>query len=102
MVALRNFLPLPSSLILIRVHPMPPRVFQVCDRVYCVMRKSYFTCSYLVTMPDGLVAVDAGMRSHGNDILAAIRHLGRSPAEVKAVVLTHWHNDHSAGAHELA
>jgi glyoxylase-like metal-dependent hydrolase (beta-lactamase superfamily II) len=82
---------------------MPPRVFQVCDRVYCVMRRSYFTCSYLVTMPHGgLVAVDAGMKSHGNDILAAIRQLRRSPGDVKAVLLTHWHNDHSAGAHELA
>lgn len=32
---------------------MPPKVFQVCDRVYCVMRKSYYTSSYLVTMEGG-------------------------------------------------
>jgi glyoxylase-like metal-dependent hydrolase (beta-lactamase superfamily II) len=81
---------------------MRPKVFQVCDRVYCVMRKSYYTCSYLVTCGNGLVAVDAGMKSHGNDILAAIDHLGGRPAEVTAVLLTHWHNDHSAGASELA
>jgi glyoxylase-like metal-dependent hydrolase (beta-lactamase superfamily II) len=76
----------------------------VCDGVYCVMRRSYFTCSYLVASrdPQGLVAVDAGMKSHGNDILAAIEHLGRSRHDVKAILLTHWHNDHSAGASELA
>lgn len=83
---------------------MPPKVFEVCDGVFCVMRKSYFTCSYLVARAasDGLVAVDAGMKSHGNDILAAIGSLGRSPRDVKAILLTHWHNDHSAGASELA
>jgi len=74
----------------------------VTDDVYCVMRRSYFTNSYLVISPAGIVAIDAGMKSVGGDVLAALHDLGRSPTEVKAILVTHWHNDHAAGAAELA
>jgi glyoxylase-like metal-dependent hydrolase (beta-lactamase superfamily II) len=79
-----------------------PHVFKVTDGIFCVMRRSYFTCSYLVETPRGLVAVDAGMKSSGREMLAAIEELHRSPADVHAILLTHWHNDHAAGAAELA
>ena len=79
-----------------------PRLFQVAEGVYCVMRRSYFTCSYLVERADGLIAIDAGMKSSGSEMLCAIDELGRSPRDVKAILLTHWHNDHAAGAAVLA
>ena len=80
-----------------------PHTFPVTASVFCVMRRSYFTCSYLVVMPDGgLVAVDAGMKSSGSEMLHAIAELGRRPGDVRAILLTHWHNDHAAGAGELA
>jgi glyoxylase-like metal-dependent hydrolase (beta-lactamase superfamily II) len=67
------------------------------------MRRSYFTCSYLVETPDRrLIAIDAGMKSTGSEMLHAIADLGRSPADVAAILLTHWHNDHAAGAAVLA
>ncbi|HEX3356500.1 MAG TPA: MBL fold metallo-hydrolase [Tepidisphaeraceae bacterium] len=66
------------------------------------MRKSYFTCSYLAETDGGLIAIDAGMKSTGQDMLGAIAEIGRKPEDVKAILLTHWHNDHSAGAAELA
>ena len=86
------------------MRPMPhPRTFRVTEGVYCVMRRSYFTCSYLVVTPgDGVVAVDAGMKSSGRDMLHALREIGRTPKDVSAILLTHWHNDHTAGACELA
>src|SRR6478735_1729654 len=80
-----------------------PRTFRVTGGVYCVMRRSYFTCSYLVVTPDaGVVAVDAGMKSSGRDMLYALREIGKATADVKSILLTHWHNDHTAGACELA
>ena len=79
-----------------------PHVFSVTEGVYCVMRRSYFTCSYLVEIPSGLVAIDAGMKSTGSEMLCAIDELGRSVRDVKAILLTHWHNDHAAGAAMLA
>jgi glyoxylase-like metal-dependent hydrolase (beta-lactamase superfamily II) len=81
----------------------PPYTFEVVPGVWCVLRRSYFTCSYLCATADGrLVAVDAGMKSSGSEMLAGLAELGRSPRDVRAVLLTHWHNDHAAGAAELA
>ena len=79
-----------------------PYTFQVTDGVHCVMRRSYFTCSYIVTTGDGLVAIDAGMKSTGAEMLEAIKEIGRKPTDLKAILLTHWHNDHAAGASVLA
>ena len=79
-----------------------PRVFKVTDGVYCVMRRSYFTCSYFVVRDDGLVAIDAGMKSSGTEMLEAIQQLHAKPTDVLAILLTHWHNDHAAGAMVLA
>lgn len=80
-----------------------PHVFEVTAGVYCVMRRSYFTNSYLVDRGDGtLVAIDAGMKSNGSEMLRAIDQLGRKPQDVREILLTHWHNDHAAGASVLA
>lgn len=79
-----------------------PRTFVVCPGVWCVMRRSYFTCSYLVALKSGgLAAIDAGMKSTGSEMLNAIADIGRQPQDVRAILLTHWHNDHAAGAAEL-
>lgn len=45
----------------------------VTDEVVCVRRRSYQTCSYLIRRPDGVVLVDAGMRSKAEDVAAALR-----------------------------
>jgi glyoxylase-like metal-dependent hydrolase (beta-lactamase superfamily II) len=66
------------------------------------MRKSYFTCSYLVDTDNGLFAIDAGMKSTGSEMLSAIVAIGRKPSDVRGILLTHWHNDHAAGASVLA
>lgn len=79
-----------------------PHTFEVTPGVYCVMRRSYFTCSYLVDGSEGLVAIDAGMKSTGSEMLSAIAEIGRKPTDVRAILLTHWHNDHAAGASMLA
>ena len=79
-----------------------PHVFTVTPGVHCVMRRSYFTNCYLIETTAGLVAIDAGMKSNGSEMLAAISQLGRLPKDVCTILLTHWHNDHAAGASELA
>ena len=79
-----------------------PHTFPVTAGIWCVMRRSYFTNSYFVASGGGLIAIDAGMKSSGGDMLAALGELGRSPRDVRAILVTHWHNDHAAGAAELA
>lgn len=80
---------------------MAAQLIEVTPDVLCIRRPSYFTCSYLVRQPDGLVAVDAGMDSDGADLLAGLRYWNSTPKDLRAILLTHWHNDHAAGAAEL-
>ena len=84
---------------------MSTEVRHVTDDIVCLRRASYLTCSYMVRAAGGLVLVDAGMDSDGADIDVGLKALGAAPADIKAVLLTHWHNDHAAGAaavHERA
>ncbi len=74
------------------------QVFAVTENVWCIRRPSYLTCSYLVRTPRGVVLVDAGMDSSGADIYRGLDAMCARPDEVRSILLTHWHNDHAAGA----
>jgi glyoxylase-like metal-dependent hydrolase (beta-lactamase superfamily II) len=38
------------------------------------------------------------MDSSGADVLAGLRFFNAQPHDIRAILLTHWHNDHAAGA----
>ena len=77
---------------------MSTEVRRVSDSIVCLRRASYQTCSYIVCTASGLVLIDAGMSSDAADVLTGLKHLNRSPNDIRAILLTHWHNDHAAGA----
>ncbi|WP_405880832.1 MBL fold metallo-hydrolase [Streptomyces sp. NBC_01136] len=56
---------------------------------------------YLIEDPDGLVLVDAGTPAHLKQLRTLLAGLGRSVADVRAVLLTHGHADHTGLAHPL-
>ncbi|MFD4539034.1 MBL fold metallo-hydrolase [Streptomyces bauhiniae] len=56
---------------------------------------------YLVREPDGLILVDAGLPAHLGQLRAHLADSGHSPADVRAVLLTHAHPDHTGLAHPL-
>lgn len=56
---------------------------------------------YLVKGPDGLVLIDAGGGTDGEMIFENIRSEGFDPGDIKALLLTHVHFDHSCGAAEI-
>lgn len=76
-------------------------MIRVADGLWCLRRPSYVTCSYVVETGHSVTFIDAGMSGSGRDVLEALRHIGKQPHDVEAVLLTHWHNDHSAGAYLL-
>jgi glyoxylase-like metal-dependent hydrolase (beta-lactamase superfamily II) len=47
---------------------------------------------------EGVVAIDVGMDSDAPDFLQGLEQLRIPPDRLRAILLTHWHNDHSAGA----
>ena len=52
---------------------------------------------YIITEPDGLTVVDAGVPGAEKRILAAIAGLGYAPRDVRRILLTHQHFDHVGG-----
>jgi glyoxylase-like metal-dependent hydrolase (beta-lactamase superfamily II) len=57
---------------------------------------------YLWLGPDGVTLVDTGWPDSAALIGEALTALGRSRADVKRVVLTHFHEDHCGSAAEIA
>jgi glyoxylase-like metal-dependent hydrolase (beta-lactamase superfamily II) len=74
------------------------QLLRVTESIWCVRQPSYLTCSYAVTTAAGVVLVDAGMDSTGAGIRALLAAMGQDEQSVRAILLTHWHNDHAAGA----
>ncbi|HND52338.1 MAG TPA: MBL fold metallo-hydrolase [Pirellulaceae bacterium] len=75
-----------------------PLTTRVSDSVYCVQRRDYLSCSYFVVRGDNVVLIDAGIDATGRDMIDGLAEVGRRPQDVSAILLTHWHNDHSSGA----
>ncbi|MEZ5286083.1 MAG: MBL fold metallo-hydrolase [Vicinamibacterales bacterium] len=80
---------------------MSTEVRHVTASITCLRRASYLTCSYIVRTRQGLVLIDAGMDSDGADVHTGLRALRADVHDVRAILLTHWHNDHSAGAQAI-
>jgi glyoxylase-like metal-dependent hydrolase (beta-lactamase superfamily II) len=57
--------------------------------------------AHLCVEDEGLTLIDTGYPGSAEKILAAIRQLGRSPVDLKQIVVTHCHEDHAGSLAEL-
>lgn len=64
----------------------------VADGVHRVAA-SFVNC-YLVEDEDGVTLVDTGLPALWDELVQALEELGHTPADLRAVVLTHAHFDH--------
>jgi glyoxylase-like metal-dependent hydrolase (beta-lactamase superfamily II) len=76
-------------------------LIEVTPHVLCVRRPRYLSDSYIVHDAQGVVLIDAGMEADGRDMRAGLERIGAEVSDVRAILLTHWHNDHSSGAEAL-
>jgi glyoxylase-like metal-dependent hydrolase (beta-lactamase superfamily II) len=58
--------------------------------------------AYLWHDPDGLTLVDTSVPGSAPEIATAIRALGQDPADLRRLLLTHFHADHAGSAAEIA
>lgn len=56
---------------------------------------------YLVVNQNDLYVVDTGTKGQADKIVAYIEKLGRKPADVSTIILTHFHMDHAGSAKDL-
>ncbi|MGW7530004.1 MBL fold metallo-hydrolase [Streptomyces sp. NPDC054783] len=57
--------------------------------------------AFLIDGDDGFTLVDVGWAKAPAVLLSAVAELGRKPADIRRVVITHAHPDHVQGAAEL-
>ena len=54
-------------------------------------------CAYLIETSEGLLLVDTGSEKDFRPIAFNIRKLGFRPEEIRWILNTHWHEDHTGG-----
>jgi glyoxylase-like metal-dependent hydrolase (beta-lactamase superfamily II) len=57
--------------------------------------------AFLVQGDDGLTVIDAGVAGSAGKILQAVGELGKQPGDVRHILITHLHADHTGGLAEL-
>jgi metallo-beta-lactamase class B len=87
-----------SALMLEWNRPMEP--FRIVDDVYYVGAENI--SSFLIKTSDGLILIDSGLPETAPQILANIERLGFKPEDLKFLIVSHGHYDHSGGLNALA
>ena len=77
--------------------PLPP--FQIADNLYYV--GSQDLASYLITTPHGNILLNANLETSPPQIRASIEKLGFHYADIKILLNSQAHFDHSAGAAQI-
>ncbi|MQA32991.1 MBL fold metallo-hydrolase [Modestobacter roseus] len=57
--------------------------------------------AHLVVTDEGITAIDAGLPGHWRDLVRELTAIGREPADIRGVVLTHGDSDHIGFAERL-
>lgn len=74
--------------------------FKIVGNVYFV--GAYQASSHLIDTGDGLILIDTGYASTLFLVIDSIYRLGFSPRDVKYIINTHWHGDHTEGTAALS
>lgn len=77
----------------------PGEPLHIADNLYYVGTQTIAV--YLITTPEGHILVDGAMPTSAPLILASIRALGFEPSDVKVILNTHAHFDHTGGLADL-
>jgi glyoxylase-like metal-dependent hydrolase (beta-lactamase superfamily II) len=56
---------------------------------------------YMIDDPDGVTLVDTGLEYTVSRVLSQLQAAGRSPADIKRILITHAHSDHIGGLPRL-
>lgn len=57
--------------------------------------------AYLVTTPEGVTVIDAGLPGQWRDLIAELATMGKAPSDIRGVILTHGDGDHMGFAERL-
>ena len=76
--------------------------FEVVRGVWCVRHRRRRSCADIVKTSPGAVLIDAGPDPSAHGIMMGLQEARVGFSSVRALVLTYWHSDHTAGARAFA
>lgn len=76
------------------------RPFKIIGNTYFV--GTYQASCHLIDTGDGLIMVDPGYSQTAYLVLDSIYQLGFSPKDIKYIINTHWHGDHTEATEAFA
>ncbi|MBF4463233.1 MULTISPECIES: MBL fold metallo-hydrolase [unclassified Rathayibacter] len=81
-----------------------PNLRQIAPSLYLLRLEgpAHLLNVYIWDEPDGVTLIDTGWASSARDIEAALHTVVRSRSDVRRIILTHFHNDHTGSASEIA
>ena len=74
--------------------------FKIIGDVY--FTGTYQASSHLIDTGDGLIMIDTGYDNTLYLVLESVWELGFNPHDIKYIVNTHWHDDHTGGSEAMA
>ena len=74
--------------------------FRILGNVYFV--GTFPASSHLIDTGEGLILIDTGYADTLFLVIDSIHRLGFDPMDIKYIINTHWHGDHTAGTGALA
>ena len=74
--------------------------WRVMDGIYVLGAQGQEQQTYLVDTGDGLILIDPSLETWQDEIVAQIYELRYQPSDVRWVLLTHCHIDHSQACHQ--
>jgi glyoxylase-like metal-dependent hydrolase (beta-lactamase superfamily II) len=74
---------------------------QVLPNVYRIRIWMGYVNAYLIAAEDGITLIDSGLTGQAGTILEAVSATGRTPADLKHILITHHHSDHTGSLASL-
>jgi glyoxylase-like metal-dependent hydrolase (beta-lactamase superfamily II) len=74
---------------------------QVIPNVWRIRLTMGYTNAYLLVSDDGVTLIDSGTKGQEGNILESISRTGRTPADLKHILITHHHSDHTGSLASL-
>ncbi len=76
-------------------------IHETLQDIWCIRYRQRKTCAYLLKTAPGAILIDSGPDEDAAGIMTALQTARVGLSSIRALVITHWHSNQTAGIHTL-
>ena len=76
-------------------------IHETLQDIWCIQYRQRNTCAYLLKTDPGAILIDSGPDEDAAGIMTALQIARVGLSSIRALVITHWHSNQTAGVHTL-